>query len=68
MRSPVSRIRPARDVAGGEDARDAGLEVLVHRDAAVDGEACLFRQGDRRPHADADDDEIGLKRLAVLQA
>ena len=56
-------IRPARDVAGREDARGARFQVLVHRDAAIDGEACLFRQRNRRPHADADDDEIGRKFL-----
>src|SRR5688572_24601515 len=33
------RIRPARDVAGGEDAGDAGFEVLVDRDATIGGEA-----------------------------
>ena len=37
-------IRPARDVAGGEDTRDACLEVFVHRDAAINGEPCSFRQ------------------------
>src|SRR5262249_51247002 len=29
------RVRPSRDVAGGEDAGRARFEVLVHRDAAV---------------------------------
>ena len=37
-------VRPARDVAGSEDARDARFEVLVHCDAAIDGEPCSFRQ------------------------
>src|SRR5579871_3605851 len=32
------RVRPARDVAGGENSRHARLEHGVHRDAAVDGE------------------------------
>jgi hypothetical protein len=37
-------VRPARDVAGCEDARDARLEVFVHGDAAINGEPCLFHQ------------------------
>ena len=60
-------VRPARNVAGREDARDARLEVFVHGDAAIDGEACLFRQCDHRPYADADDDKIGLKIFSTLQ-
>ena len=42
---PIARVRigPARDVAGGEDAGRAGLEVLVDGDAAVDREAGLSR-------------------------
>ena len=39
-------VRPARDVAGGEDAWNAGFQVLVDGDAAIDRKACLFRQGD----------------------
>src|SRR5579864_9443213 len=53
------RVRPARDVARRKDARNARLEVLVHRDAAIDGEACLFRQGDHWADTDADDDQVG---------
>ena len=61
------RVGPPRDVAGREDARRAGLEVLVHGDAAVDRQARLLGQADRRPHADAQDDEVGLERRAVAQ-
>ena len=39
-------VRPACDVAGSEDALDAGLEVLIDDNAAIDREPCLFRQGD----------------------
>src|SRR5487761_1984678 len=53
-------VRPARDVAGREDARNIRFEAFVDRDAAVGGEARLFRQCDHRPYADADDDQIGL--------
>ena len=60
-------IRPTRDVAGCEDAWDARLEVFIHDDAAIDGEPCSFRQRGRRSHADADDDEIGLKAFSILQ-
>ena len=60
-------IRPARNVAGREDARDARFQVLVHSDAAIDGEAGLFGQCNRRPYADADDDEIGREVFSALQ-
>jgi len=37
-------VRPACDVAGCEDARNTGLEVFVHCDAAINGEPRSFRQ------------------------
>src|SRR5690349_14735151 len=61
------RIGPAGDVAGGEDAWDARLEVLVHSHAAVDGESRLLGERDRRPDPDADDDEIRRYLVPVLQ-
>ena len=36
-------VRPSRDITGSEDARDAGLEVLIDDNAAIDLESCLFR-------------------------
>ena len=60
-------IRPARDVAGREDATHAGLQVFVHGDASIDGEARLFGQRNRRPHADADDDQVGREPFSALQ-
>ena len=62
------RIGPARDVAGGEDAGRAGLEILVDHDAAVDREPGRLGQLDRaaarrRPHH-----QIGLERAAALAA
>jgi hypothetical protein len=60
-------VRPARDVAGSEDALDAGLEVLVDDNAAIDREPRLFRQQDCRPHADPDDNEVGLKAFSAFQ-
>ena len=53
------------DVAGGEDARGAGLEVLVDEDAVVDPEPGRLDQAGARGDADADDDEVGLDRGAV---
>ncbi len=61
------RIRPARDVACGEHAGRAGLEILVHEDAGVDLEPRRLRDVGHRPHADPDDDEIGIDCLAILQ-
>ena len=59
------RIRPARDVAGREHMPGAGLEELVDQHAAVDGEAGLFGQRDRRTDADADDDEVGVDAVPL---
>ena len=61
------RIGPARDVAGRIDSGNAGFEKLIHRHAAIDRKAGLFGQRQARPHADADDDEIGLQHAAALQ-
>ncbi len=60
-------VRPAGDVAGGVDAGRAGLEIFVDADAAVDAKARLFGERQSRPHADADDDEIGGELVAALQ-
>src|SRR6185312_6069174 len=60
-------IRPTRDIAGCEDARNARLEVFVHRDTAIDGKPRLFGQGESRPDTNADDHEIGRKLLTILQ-
>ena len=53
-------IRPARDIASGEDAGHARLEVFVHGNATIDGEACVLSQRHQGTHPDADDDEVGL--------
>jgi hypothetical protein len=37
-------VRPARDVPGCEDARDAGLELFVHCNPSIDGKPCSFSQ------------------------
>src|SRR5215472_10086523 len=60
-------IGPARHVARGKDAGDAGFEVLVDENAAVDLEPRALCQGKARPHADADNDEIGIDRAAVIE-
>ena len=56
------RVGPARDVAGGVDAGRARLQKGIDDHAAVDREARLLGQRQARPHADADDDEIGVER------
>ncbi len=61
------RIGPARDVARREHPWRAGLQVLVHCQALVRREARLLGPRDRRPHADARDDEIGFDGLPVAQ-
>src|SRR5690606_33644759 len=62
-----ARIRPSRDVAGGEDARKAGLEILVDDHAAVDRRSRTLGKRRSRPNPDADDDEIGLERSAAAE-
>lgn len=61
-------IRPARDIAGGEDARSAGFEIFIDEDAVIDGEAGLLGERRERAHADADDDEIGRNARATRQS
>ena len=61
-RSPIG---PAGRVAGGEDAGRGGLEILADDDSLLDGEAGRLRQGRRRPHADADDDEVRVESGAA---
>lgn len=71
MRWPVLHSYPSsqmgmpggRHVAGGEDARDAGLELLVHRYAVVQVEPRLRRQLSARFHADADHHHVGRQCL-----
>src|SRR5262249_23256711 len=61
------RIGPSRDVAGGIDAMNAGLEILVDGDAAFERKSRLFRYAERGPHADAHHHEVGGERRAVAQ-
>ena len=61
-------VRPAGDVAGGEDPWLARLEVFVDGHLAIDGEPGLFRQCDRRLDAYPDDDEIGFETCSVFPA
>ena len=42
-------------------------QIRVDDDAAIEREAGLLGERQARPHADADDDEIGLERAAALQ-
>src|SRR4029453_17694335 len=55
----TARVGPARDVAGGKDAGYAGLEIFVHRHAAIDLETGALGQLDSRPHTDAADHQAG---------
>ena len=61
------RIGPARDIARGIDSGDAGFEIRVDDDAAIERKTGLFGQRQPRPHADADHDEIGLQYAAALE-
>src|SRR5579863_6683838 len=61
------RVGPAGDVAGGIDAGRARLQKGIDDHAAVDLEARLLGQRQARPHADADNDEIGVESGAALE-
>ena len=49
------------DVAGGEHAVRAGLQVLVDEDPVVDGDPGLLGELGARLHADADDHEVAVE-------
>ena len=56
---PVVGMEGVGDVARRIDAGDAGRQVLIHHDAAVDVQSGLCRELDARRDADADDHEVG---------
>src|SRR5262249_50385144 len=59
------RVGPPRDVTRREHAGNAGLQILVDRESPVGGEPGLLGPRDRRPHANARDDEIGIDAVPV---
>ena len=61
------RIGPARDIARGIDAGDAGFQIGIDGDAPIDRQPRLLRQPKARAHADADHHDIGLDRAAAFQ-
>ena len=63
----ADRIGPARDIARGEYARRARLEIGVDNDAPIHFEAGRFGKPDTRAHAKTRDDEIGLDRGSIRQ-
>jgi hypothetical protein len=58
-------VRPARDVAGSEDAGPARLQIFVDDYPAIDREAGLLRERDRAMNANVEDDVIGGDPHAV---
>src|SRR5262249_16608666 len=60
-------IGPPRDVAGGKDCGHGGLKVFIHCDAAIDLETGALSQLDARPHANADDDDVGRQCRAAFK-
>ena len=64
----VEGVMGVRDVAGGEHAGRAGLQVLVDEDAVLDGDAGRGGEPAARLNADADDHEIAVQRAAVARA
>jgi hypothetical protein len=60
-------VWPSRDVAGSEDAGDAGFQIFVYHHAAVDFQPGAFGNLQPRPHADTDDHQIGAKLAAAFE-
>jgi hypothetical protein len=60
---PCVRIGPTCDVACRKNPRNAGPQILVDGDAAVEGNPRLFRKSERRPYADAHDNQVCIERL-----
>ena len=61
------RIRPASNVAGGEDVRCARPKKGVDEYTAIDGQAGSLRQRGPRADTDAGDHKIRLDHAAALQ-
>src|SRR4029079_1594795 len=61
------RIGPARDVAGGENAGRACLQVGIDKDAVVHGEARFGGELYVSRHTDASNDKVVNDTLAVLE-
>ena len=57
----------ARNVTRGEDAWDAGFEVLVHRHATICLNSGAFGKIDQRFDADPDHDQVGVNGVAILE-
>ena len=64
-RLAVSRVHPARDVAGGDDAGHARRARRVADDAVLHLDARALEPRSFRSHADADHDEIRGQHAAV---
>ena len=61
------RIRPARNIASGEDSRRAGLQPFVHDHAAVDFETGALCEPDACTHTDANDDKVSRENCAPFE-
>ena len=61
------RVRPPRNVPGRIDVLGARLEVLVDNNAILDTQPSALREPQSRPHADADDHEVGAEPLAICE-
>src|SRR5450631_4941935 len=61
------RIGPARNITRRVDAGNAGFEIGIHRNAAIDRKPGLFPQNEARPDANTDHHDIGLEHATALQ-
>ena len=64
---PVADAAMLGAFAEREDIRRAGLQMIVDHDAAIDGNAGLFRQRDIGPDAGGENHRVGLEPAAVGQ-
>jgi hypothetical protein len=60
-------VWPAGDVARGKDPRRARLQVFVHDEAAIDLQAGLLGQRERRPHPHPQGQEVRIELRTTAQ-
>ena len=66
-RCPVERVCHGGDVACGEDARCARLQIFIDAYSVIELEAGCLRQTEAELHADSNHHHIGLQPFSILQ-
>jgi hypothetical protein len=66
--SPLSLSGRRAISPAGPDAGNAGFQICVDSNTPVDCDSGRFGERGQWPHADPDDDEIGVESLAATEA